>query len=64
MKQTTRARAMAGRQKMISSRYEEFCVDCMRTTDHEFLASNTVQCKECFRLTFVSKPMIAVDIRR
>lgn len=64
MKPTTRAGAMVGRQMMISSRYEEFCADCMKPTEHVFLASNTVQCKECFRLMFVSKPMLATDIRR
>ncbi len=58
------AKASAGRQIMISSLYEEYCADCREITDHEFLASNTVQCKKCHRLIFVPKPMMAADIRR
>lgn len=49
---------------MISAVYEEFCADCRRITEHEFLASNTVACRKCRRLIFVPKPMLAADIRR
>ncbi len=35
---------------MISSLYEEYCADCRGITEHEFLASNTVQCNKCRRL--------------
>ncbi len=57
-------KAPAGRQIMISSLYEEYCADCREITEHEFLASNAVQCKKCRRLIFISKPMLAADIRR
>lgn len=58
------AKAPAGRQMMISAVYEEFCADCRRITEHEFLASNTVVCRKCRRLIFVPKPMLAADFRR
>jgi hypothetical protein len=58
------AKAPPGRQIMISSLYEEYCADCREITEHEFLASNTVQCKKCLRLIFVQKPMLATYIKR
>jgi len=64
MKMATTAKAPAGRQIMISSLYEEYCADCGGITEHEFLASNTVQCKKCRRLIFVPKPMLATYIKR
>jgi hypothetical protein len=57
-------KAPPGRQIMISSLYEEYCADCREITEHEFLASNAVQCKKCRRLIFVPKPMLATYIRR
>jgi hypothetical protein len=64
MKMAASAKAPPGRQIMISSLYEEYCADCREITEHEFLASNTVQGKKCRRLIFVPNPMLAADIRR
>ncbi len=44
------AKASAGKQMRISSIYQEFCADCRKITDHEYLLSNLVQCKACYRL--------------
>jgi hypothetical protein len=57
--ESTRAKAADGIQLMISSVYEEYCADCMRETEHEFLLSYLVQCKACFRLIRVKKPVLA-----
>lgn len=57
--ESTSVRATDGRQLMISSVYEEYCADCMRETEHEFLLSDLVQCKACFRLIRVKKPVLA-----
>ena len=51
-------------QMIISSVYEEYCADCREITEHEFLASNTVQCKKCYRLIFVPKQRLIGDIWR